>query len=326
VTVESRQKKWILLAVKLLIVAIVFWWVHNTLVKAWGQISQHEWQLAPGWLLASGLLYLVGLLPAGLFWHRVLHALGQDAGLFETLRAYYVGHLGKYVPGKAMVVIIRAGMVRSHRVDTVAAAVSVAYETLSMMAVGACLSALLLAIGFREQRMLFWGSLAMMAVAGLPIFPPIFRLLVRLLGVIKPGGAWDQASTEVGRIGFRTMFLGGGLMTVTWCLLGLSLWATFRGIGIQGLDPIRYFASYTCSVSVATVAGILSLIPGGFGVREMVLVELLVQLFGQINSGQAAVASGMLRLVSLLSELGISGILYWIVPRRQASPTKQDTP
>ena len=78
--------------------------------------GEYSWDFDPGWLGLAGVLYLLGLLPAGLFWHRVLLVLGQDARLGETLRAYYIGHLGKYVPGKAMVVVIRAGLIRSHRV------------------------------------------------------------------------------------------------------------------------------------------------------------------------------------------------------------------
>ena len=61
--------------------------------------------------------------------------------MLETTRAYYVGHLGKYVPGKALVVIIRTGLISGPRVDTTVAAVSIFIETLTMMAVGAFLAA-----------------------------------------------------------------------------------------------------------------------------------------------------------------------------------------
>lgn len=304
---SARRKKWLLLAFKIVVLALVVWWVRRTLVTAWGQLSRYQWHVDPLWLLVAGALYLCGLLPAGLFWHRVLRALGQEARLLETLRAYYVGHLGKYVPGKAMVVIIRAGLVRSHRVDAVAAGVGVFYETLSMMAVGALMAAALLAISFPDQRLLFWGSLTMLALSGLPILPPVFTQLVALLGV---GRSKSSGPAELQGLGFGLMMLGGALMMLTWCLLGLSLWATFRAIGLVGLDPWTHFANYTCSVSLATVAGILSMIPGGFGVRDAVLAELIVQLFGGLGAGQAAVASGMLRLVWLVSELAISGILY----------------
>lgn len=304
-----------MLAVKIVVVAAVFWWVRSTLIKAGSQLSRadYEWHLSPLWLVIAGSVYLVGLLPAGLFWHRVLRTLGQDARLLETLRAYYVGHLGKYVPGKTMVVIIRAGMIRSHRVDTVAAGVSVFYETLAMIAVGAFLAAGILAFSFRQERVLFLGSLAMMAASGLPIVPPVFKRLVRLLGVGKFKGV---IPSQLDAIGYGTMLLGGVLMTIAWAFLGMSLWATLRAIGIQDVGFAAYFASYVCCASLATVAGFLSMIPGGFGVRDVMLADLVVRLFEHLTAADGAVASAMLRIVWLVAELVISGILYFVGPRK----------
>jgi len=52
----------------------------------------------------------------------------------------------KYVPGKALVVILRAGLIRSRRVNAVVAAISVFYETLTMMAVGSFLAGAILVL------------------------------------------------------------------------------------------------------------------------------------------------------------------------------------
>ena len=170
------MKKPLLLAAKVLIVALVAWFVRGTLVSAWRQIGKHPLQLHPLWLVLSGVIYLVALLPAGWYWHHILKTLGQEAGLGETLQAYYLGHLGKYVPGKAMVIILRTGLIRSHRVDTTLAVVSVFYETLTMMAVGSFLAVGILAFRLHEERTMLWASLGFMLLAGLPTLPPIFRL------------------------------------------------------------------------------------------------------------------------------------------------------
>jgi len=308
---RSARKKWLLRGIKLLIVVLVVWAVRRTLYDAWSQLGEHRWHLQPGWLAASGALYLVGLLPAGIFWHRVLLALGQDARFGETLRAYFVGHLGKYVPGKAMVVVIRTGMVRSRRVDTAVAAVSVFFETLTMMAVGAFLAAAFLAVAFREQHLMFGGAVGLMIVAGLPTLPPVFRRLVRLVGV----GRSDPAiADKIQRLGYGTLLTGWGLMTLGWVILGLSYWATLRGMGIAGLDPVRELPRYTASVSLAMVAGFLLLVlPGGIGVREAALAELMIPHLTRLtpHAELAAWASAaVLRLVWLGAELTISGILY----------------
>jgi hypothetical protein len=291
---------------KLLIVAVVIWFVRDTLIKAWQQIGEQHWRFEPGWLAAAGGLYLAGLLPAGLFWLRVLKVLGQEAQLGETLRAYFIGHLGKYVPGKAMVVVLRAGLVRSHRVDTAVAAVSVFFETLTMMAVGACIAAGIVAARLHDEQWMFWVAVGLMLVAGLPTVPPVFKLLVRAARV----GKSDPATGEkLAKLGYGTLLLGWACMALVWVTLGTSLWATFRAMGVD-LSLLPHLSSYTASVSLAMVAGFLSLIPGGLGVRDLILIKLIVRLC-EVGPAEAAVASGLLRLVWLVSELVISAILYF---------------
>jgi glycosyltransferase 2 family protein len=301
-----KLKKWLMPALKLAIVALVVWFVRDTLLKAWNEIGQEQWHFDWLWMAIAGALYLVGLLPAALFWHRVLHVLGQKVRLGETLRAYYIAHLGKYVPGKAMVVIIRAGMVRSQRVHVGVAAASVFFETLTMMAVGAFLAAGIVAARLREESLWFWIAIGMMALSGLPTLPPIFRRLARLAGV---GKSDPDVAEKLGKLGYGTLILGWICMAVVWIILGLSLWATFRAMGIEHISPWQYLPSYVASVSMALVAGFVALIPGGLVVREGVMLELLTRLF-EVNAAEAAIASALLRLIWLMAELVISVILY----------------
>ena len=270
---QASRKKWLMTAVKLLIVLVVLAFVWDTITKALAKLGQYQWDFDPLWLVFAGALYLLGLLPAGLFWRHVLVLLGQDVRLGEALRAYYVGHLGKYVPGKAMVVVIRAGMIRNRRVDTGVAAASVFFETLTMMAVGAFLAAAILAAAFRGQTLLFSVAVGLMVLAGMPTLPPVFKRLVRLVGVGK------TESTDAG--------------------------------------PLGQLHLCTAGVSLAMVAGFLSLVPGGAVVREAILAELMVPWVGEVL---ALVSAVMLRLVWLLSELAISGILYAVGLRPAKRP------
>ncbi len=307
-----NPKKWLLLAVKLSIVLVVAGAVGDTLLGAWGQLAGYDWSLSPLWLVGAGCLYLVGLLPAGLFWYHVLHKLGQDARLGETLRAYYVGHLGKYVPGKAMVVIIRAGMIRSQRVNTGVAAASVFFETLTMMAVGAFLAAAILAVWCRGHWFLLIVAVGLMVAAGLPTVPPVFRFLA---GLARVGKADPAIREKLAGLSSRTLLAGWAAMTISWSVLALSLWATLKAIGVEGMDLVADLSQYIASVSLAMVAGFLSLIPGGLGVRDMILAELMVPYFDgvvcPIEPAAAAVVSAvLLRAIWLLAELIISAILY----------------
>jgi uncharacterized membrane protein YbhN (UPF0104 family) len=332
------MKKTIVIAVKVLIFVLVAWFVRGTLLGAWEQIGKHPLEIQPAWLVLSGGIYLVALLPAGWYWHHILKTLGQEAGLGETLQAYYLGHLGKYVPGKAMVIVLRTGLIRSHRVDTKLAVVSVFYETLTMMAVGSFLAVGILAFRLREERLMLYGSIVFMLLAGLPTLPPIFRLILRVMRVGKsqkfakfregeagmkvdspcisslhdtsPRNQTSKPSLQesASNLDFNTVFLGWFSMLLVWCGMAASLWAIFRACHLD-FSLLDHFAGYTAAVSLSVVAGFLALIPGGLGVRDMVLAVLLLRLF-QIDEAPAAVASGLLRLVWLVAELIVFAILY----------------
>lgn len=319
----ASRKAWLMRAVKLVIVAMVVGAAGHSLYRAWHQLSEHDWQVQPLWLGVAGVLYLLGMLPAALFWHRVLGVLGQEARLGESLRAYYVGNIGKYVPGKAMVIVLRTGLIRSQRVDTAVAAVSVFVETLTMMAVGGFLAGGLMIVWCHQQGWIVYGSLGLMVVAGVPTIPPVFRRLVRLARVGRSDAA---VAAKLEQLGLGTLLWGWAATTVSWCVWGLSYWAVLRSMNLSGLDLIGEFPRYTAAVALAVVAGfVLLVLPGGVGGREVALVQVMTPYLTSLvpNAGLAAAwaSAALLRLSWLLAELAISGILYLLGPRPEPGPS-----
>jgi uncharacterized membrane protein YbhN (UPF0104 family) len=90
-------------------------------------------------------------------------------------------------------------------------------------------------------------------------------------------------------------------------MLGLSLWATLRAIGVDELDAVRDLPRLVAAVALAVVLGFISMLPGGLGVRDAALIKLLAESCGAAN---ALVATVMIRLVWLVSELIACVILY----------------
>jgi uncharacterized membrane protein YbhN (UPF0104 family) len=74
---------------------------------------------------------------------------------------------------------------------------------------------------------------------------------------------------------------------------------------------------------MAVVAGFLALLPAGVGAREIVTIELL-KLAGADDS-TAVVAAIMLRLVSVVADVGISSILYFVRPGGVAATESLET-
>ena len=64
------------------------------------------------WLLPAGLVYLVAYTVWGLYYVILLNDQGAHAPAATGLRAYFISQMGKYVPGKILVIVIRVGMLR----------------------------------------------------------------------------------------------------------------------------------------------------------------------------------------------------------------------
>lgn len=291
--------------------------LRDLLAEKQRRLSISPWSVRPGWLLLSGALYLLGLAPNAFFWRRVMRSMGADPGWRETLTAYFVGHLGKYVPGKALVVVLRTSLVQSERTGAAVAALAVFVETLTMMAVGGAVASLVLVFAFQDRLMLVLAA-ALVLAAGLPTAPPIFRRLVRLLRVRAADPNIERALEG---LDWRLMASGWPLITIGWVLLGLSLWTTLMALPIaevQWASSLGQLPLLTACVALAMVLGFVSLLPGGAGVREWVVMTLLAPIPG-VGPFVAFSAAIWLRIIWLMSEIAISIILYGTAPKRAES-------
>ena len=320
---RARFVKWLIRGT---ILFGVVWGISAFVNGARADLAKEEfaWDtLQVKWLVLAGVFYAVGLFPACWFWRRILLSLGQSPTLLETARACYVGHLGKYVPGKALVVVIRTALVRSSRVDTTVAAISVFVETLTMMAVGAAVASGVLLFESRDPLMVIL-AVTLMCAAGIPTWPPLFRWFVNRLQVDRLNAGVTE---QLRGIDLRLMVQGWLSLTGGWLLMGLSLWAVMAAIP-QVNDTWQVILTdvplFTACVSLALVAGFLSLLPGGMGVRELVVMTLIA---GHPRYGPyvAIVSAVLLRLTWLMSELVVSGILYVASPGIQGTSSGDST-
>jgi uncharacterized membrane protein YbhN (UPF0104 family) len=340
---RPRWKRTTIAAVKAVVAAVVLWAVGRHVLHTWHDLADHRIALrfAPAWLAISGLLYLSGLSAYGVFYTQILGASATPIPLVPALRAYLVSHLGKYVPGKAMVVVMRAGMSVPFGARASTAAIATFYETLVMMAAGGLVGAAGFAMAGDSGRVAFtlpgWGPLnlplyRLAALSGLGlglaflvvVSPPVFARLAGLISLPIPGVGPEALPRLSARL------LGQGLFwsSIGWILLGLSQLAVVHAMEDAtvtegpafGLLPV-----VTAAVAMATVAGFLvAVMPGGLGVREGVLMSALSPALGP---DRAVVAALMLRLVWVAAELAAAAVLVPIFrPARAESPSTSKSP
>ncbi|WP_165245063.1 lysylphosphatidylglycerol synthase transmembrane domain-containing protein [Paludisphaera soli] len=299
-------------ALKAAVAVLVFWGVGRHVARTWDELSRDGAtpRIEPWWLALSGLAYLIGLVLCGAFYRDVLTASPTPIGLFPAVRAYLISHLGKYVPGKAVVVVMRAALSTPYGARASTSAVATFYETLVMMASGALIAALIFAsggdspvialdrevLGFREVRafVLFALIAGGLSAAFLTVVaPPVFRRLAGVFARKVPGMGVDALSDFTWGLMARGLALTG----ISWLFLGLSQVAAAKGLSGMGSPELdlTVIPVAVASVALATVAGfVVAVAPGGLGVRESVLMYALGPAFGP---GRAVAAALMLRLV-----------------------------
>jgi glycosyltransferase 2 family protein len=308
-------------AIKLAIVVVVLVFLVLTIRKAFLDVMEHrehlnfsamDWR----WLLLGLLAYVVGMMPASIAWLQTLRAFGETVPLWVGLHAYFLGHLGKYVPGKAMVLVLRVGRLAPHGIGIKPTIVSIFVETFTSVAVGSILGCLLLFFG--PQFPPTW--MVTCAVICIPcslifLLPHTFRLVLTFLAKSKIG----RMPRSVGdAFTWRLMMRTCAWMLLGWILHGTAGWLVLSGIqSTPGLWTFQAWAVCVSAVSLGAVAGFASMLPGGAVIRELVITWLLSSIVPQPIALFAAIAFRIANLIAEFLVVGVFSMLKGKTPGRQ---------
>jgi len=318
------------IAIKAILTVLVLAFVARHVAGTWRDLARRgeTVRIDPAWVALAVLFYLSGLVAYGVYFWRVMKASSTPTALWPAIRAYLISHLGKYVPGKAMVVVMRAGLVVPFGARPATAAFATLYETLVMMAAGGLVAALGFAIGSGPRIRLpipISGGIeiaAPLALLGLApglgflvmVWPSIFPRLAGLARVPLPGVGPDALP----RFSTGLLLEGVAWSTLGWILLGLSQVAVIRALMPEGL-PVSEWSLAIASVALATVAGfVVPIAPGGLGVREWVL---WTALGSALDRDLAVVAALTLRLAWVIGEVLAAAALLAIRPTSSTRPS-----
>ena len=326
---RAAAVRWWVRPLKYALTAAVLAFVAWRAAGLWEDASRRPLELRPAWLLPAGLAYLAGWLPSVWVLRTLLPGRGRGVTFAAAARAYYCGHLGKYVPGKALALVIRGKLVAGGGTTFGAGVLAAGLETLISMGAGAAIGVALLpwclagtglsdqlarfpVLPFLLSRPLAAGAVVLLGTAAaIPLLAAVFS---RLAAKLAP--AEDRAAVR-----FSPALLAAGLLACGggWVLHGASLWCCVRAIG--GSPGPADLPACVGAAGLATAAGFAAVFaPGGVGVREAILIETLSPRPG---IGASAVAAAVvLRLVWLGSEVLAAGALFYGVrgPQSPAAP------
>jgi uncharacterized membrane protein YbhN (UPF0104 family) len=281
--------------------------------QQWQEVlAVSQWEL----IIVAGLLYVAAQASWGIFWVRLLREQGIQASWYTGLRCYYVSQLGKYVPGKAWVILMRVGMLRQQlQAPATPVAVTATYETLASIGAGALIGVFgLPGLGLLPEEITQrWGWFV--AVAALPAtLGLLHRLTYRWIR--------SRIQTQLILAAPSWLLLGQGVVhgVVGWLLLGISLAMLLQGLTGLSLHEWQQYMALLAALSLAYVAGfIVVATPGGLGVREWVLLHTLPSALPETAIPSAVLAAAValwLRLVWTAAEI-LTAILLYLRPPSQ---------
>ena len=329
----------------------VLGFVASNAAKLWDSGQVEHLTIDPLWLIAAGLAYTLGWLPSVWFMRRLLSESGPRVSPLSVARAYYCGHLGKYVPGKATVVLIRAVMLRDRGVPFGAGALATVAETLAMMGTGLALT---LAIATYALPDAAWQKLPA-SLLWLRDSPGFVTLAVVLLTLVTVPAVTGFAGRIAGKLAQKslaarqadapaaekvddsdsgsaadnwTLKLSAGLLIQAllvfcgaWFLMGLSLLCVLNATGEPAFSFNRWLVCTAAATGGTSIGFFVLIAPGGLGIREGLIFATISPLVGAPLAGAASI---LLRGVWFASEIGISAVLYLLPGRRLQSPETGD--
>ncbi|HEY6797365.1 MAG TPA: lysylphosphatidylglycerol synthase transmembrane domain-containing protein [Kineosporiaceae bacterium] len=276
----------------ILAVALAVW----AIVSRRDQVVDALARMQGRWLLAAVLATLGNLLFTGLAWRAVLADLGSRLPLAVAARIFFVGQIGKYVPGSLWPVVVQAELGRDHGVARRRSAA--ATLVLILLSAFSALVVVLASLPFVPG--VAGSSLSRMLFLGLPLIvvlhPRVLgRLLDRALRLVgrPPLGEWTSLRGTAASLGWAL---------ASWLCAGLQVYCL--SISLSAPRAWHTLALATGGYALAWVAGFVVVVaPAGAGARELALATVLSPILG---SGEVVVVVVLSRLLFTVCDLSLA--------------------
>jgi len=293
----------------LLAVSLAVWAVasrRDEVVEAFGRLE-------PGWLALAVLATVANVCAAGLVWRAVLADLGDRLPLRAAARVFFVGQVGKYLPGSVWPVVMQAELGRDHGVPrrNTAAATGISLLISATSAFAVVLVTIPLVPDVLPEGF-GWAVLALVPLAVLlhpRLLGPVLDRALRLAGRGPLG-------RRPGAAGIARAF---GWAVLSWVMAGVQVWALGVPLGADATG--RGAALAVGGYALAWGVGFLVVVaPAGAGPREVALAAALAPV---LDGGAVVVVVLLSRVIFTATDLAFAGAGIWLarsVPRTPSAP------
>jgi uncharacterized protein (TIRG00374 family) len=288
-------------------------------------LARFPWPLVPLVLTLTTGNYLLRFLKWELFlrWVGVRH-LPRTTSLSIFLAGFAMsitpGKVGEWI--KALLVAKLARVPMAPIVPVVA--IERLTDGIAMLVLG--LASAVLGTGWGWQPLVLLGVLVLVGlwlVQQERVVIPLLRLAERVPFARKRTDAIMtvyEAAREL--LAWRRLLLVSGMSIVSWSLECAALFFILVGFGLSPDGQLAAVATF--ALSAASIAGALSLLPGGLGAAEASIAGLLIVLRPGIGAAVAAAATVAIRLGTLWFGVLVGVIaLIWLERTALAAPERR---
>jgi hypothetical protein len=275
------------------------------LAAQWGVVRPLLGQLSAGSLAGALAAVAGGVLATFLCWREVLADLGGRLPVVAGARVFFLGQLGKYLPGSLWPVLAQMELGRDHRVPERASGSAVVVFLLVLVGTGLAVAAATAPMLGPHAANAYWWLLAALPLAVLALVPPVLNRLLAL------------AMRLARRPPLPVPLSAGGILRaaawalVSWLAYGVQVWVLAGQLAPAGA---LLLARATGAFAAAWCAGFLLVVaPAGAGVREAALVLLLG---GALTRPQATVVAVVSRLLFVVGDLAWGAAAGLLAGRR----------
>ena len=266
------------------------------IIRNWAEISQ-AWQQVSFWpILGALVLTLVGNYAAYPTWREILSGLGSRLPWLAGGRVFFLGQLGKYVPGGVWAIVAQVSLAKQLHVPRTRSGTA----GLLAILVGV-ITAMFIAIvtlAFNGQQVL--GRYAWILAVAAPVVVLLHPSV--LAGVARLASRATKRDISIERIPERKLLLAAGIQLVGNLVLGLSLYLV---IGTVGGSYVPILLSVGLFNLASAVGVLVPIAPAGAGVREVILIAGLSPF---MDRGAALLIALMARVLSVVADFGLAGL------------------
>jgi len=282
-------------------------------VERWDEIVAALSRLSVTALVGAFAAVVAGLLSSAQSWRAVMSGLGSPLPVTRANRIYFLGQLGKYVPGSIWPVIAQAELSTEYGVPRRRAAVATLTQMMVSVVVGGVVGILGLLGGSPDAARTYWW-LGIVVVAGVVVLTP--AVLNRVVALV---GRLVKRPTEP--MSARGLLHSALWSVVMWCAFGVQLWLLARTVTTD--SPALLLASVGGFALAWVVGFVIVLLPAGAGAREAALVLVLSPYMAAPDALALALASRVLMLAGDVALAGAAALLArWGEARRRPAAAR----